>query len=319
VKEDTKAFIGAIVLAAVCGGAASIPGWRILSQSPYAADGRTNFVQSVYFPHGHQRSTNQRIPHFADGENNQQLPEPIKEGGLDWPGWIQAISAIFSAIVAIALWLLTRNQVKILNRQTGIMDRQASLTEQALTIAQWPYYYIDQQRFITPISQPAASTVVQFTYRATVHGASPAMIRAVYGQLIFDKSVPASPPRKVIWRVSHGVQQAGFVLDETIRWEGSEIIFSPQERATARAAGKWLYAIGCIVYDDLFGNQHEFCFCYRGAIGGGWGMRAGGDAYNYHRLRSDDERVEIDSLAIPRPNEPSEPPTPLVAGMDFPA
>lgn len=223
---------------------------------------------------------------------------------------VNDISAGISALATIAiagftatLWLTSREQGRLTQRAIEISDK-------GLTIAQWPHFYIDEQRFTTPISRPHPSATVQFTYRAAIHGQSPAMIRAVYGEIVFDTRVPVTPQRRKHWRVTHGVQRDGFGLEQTIFWEGEDIITTPQERAAARAAGKWLYAIGCIIYDDLFGNQYEFEFCYRGALGGGWGIRDGGQAYNYHRLRDDTERAQTDALQTVPPIEPPEPSPP---------
>ena len=260
------------------------------------------------------------------GQENSENGGPDKyycanREGLVWAGF-EAISEwgpeVWTALatVAVAGFTLT---LCLTSREQGILTNRAiEISRQGLTIAQWPFYYIDEQRFFTPISRPTPAACVQFSYKATIHGASPAMVRAIYGELIFDTTVPPIPPIKRTWRVAHGLHKFGFGLDQTIAWDGGDIITTPQDRAKARAAGKWLFAIGCIVYDDLFGNQHEFAFCYRGALGGGWGIRAGGEAYNYHRLRSDSERAQTDALAIPPPIEPPEPPEPLIAGKDIP-
>jgi hypothetical protein len=214
--------------------------------------------------------------------------------------WVAGFTGILAYVGVV--------QGLLISRQIGQTDRALDISDRALTIAQWPRFYIEAQRFVTPISRPDPSVVVQFHYTPVVNGTSPAMIRAVYGELIFDRTVPIRPPEKKLWKVIHGVQKDGFGNPLMISWDGENILSTQADRVTARKLNMWIYAIGCIVFDDLFGNQHEFSFCYKGAIGGGWGIRAGGDNYNYHRRRSDAERAEIDSLSAPPPNEAPEPP-----------
>jgi hypothetical protein len=45
------------------------------------------------------------------------------------------------------------------------------------------------------------------------------------------------------------------------------------------------------VFDDIFGHQHEFGFCYNAPTRGGMGNPHGGAAYNYRRIRSPNERI----------------------------
>ncbi|MDR3462135.1 MAG: hypothetical protein P4L76_07465 [Beijerinckiaceae bacterium] len=221
-------------------------------------------------------------------------------------GVIDAHNGLVAAIATVFIAGFTYTLRKTSLEQSQLTRQALDISDRALTISQWPRFYVDEQRFITPVSRPTPSVLPQFEYRSVFYGDSPAFVRAVYGELIFDKSIPSKPPLKKAWRIVHGIQTKGFGLPDSIVWDGDEVVTTPEACAKARHEGKWFYAIGCIVFDDLFGNQHEFGFCYRGAIGGGWGMRAGGKPYNYQRLRNEDERAEMDSLGPPKPNEPPE-------------
>jgi hypothetical protein len=51
------------------------------------------------------------------------------------------------------------------------------------------------------------------------------------------------------------------------------------------------FLIACIVYDDVFQQQHRVGFCYQMGIGGGYGLIQGGARYNYHRVCKPEERM----------------------------
>ncbi len=259
------------------------------------------FVENAAAPSFHKCISYVVQEQAADRADQQSsiVPDVISRQSICTIQLIDKHNGFFGLLVAVAIACFTYTLRKTSIEQGKLTERAIEISDRALTIAQWPYLYITAQNFVTPATRPAPSSNPQFQYTVTVHGESPAIIRAVYEELVLQKSTPVKPLRKSGWRFAHDTKSKGEGWKGSMYWTGGEVISSPQEMHQARVAGKQYYAIGCIIYDDLFGNQHEFGFCYRGTLGGGLGARAGGRAYNYQRLRGETERADIDALAAP--------------------
>jgi hypothetical protein len=275
--------------------------------------GAENTVSSQF-----AKCLSQISPHDVTATTGQKLLHIVWPQSVCTLRIVDAHNGFFGLLVAVVVAAFTFTLRRTSIEQGKLTRRSIDIAEQSMTIGQWPFLYIKDQRFMTPFSRPSASHCPQFEFSVLMYGQSPAIIRATSLALFFDTQIPRDAMRGRGWRWTSGVMHPTESTQLSISWEGPEIIATVQDRAKARAAGKWFYAVGRIVYDDLFGNQHEFGFCYQGAIGGGWGARAGGRTYNYGRLRTEEERAEIDLLETPRPNEPPEPTPPLVGGVDFP-
>jgi hypothetical protein len=53
-----------------------------------------------------------------------------------------------------------------------------------------------------------------------------------------------------------------------------------------------LYLLGCVYYEDVFGNVHEMRFCYECIVNGGGGKRVGGAKYNYTKTHDTREILQ---------------------------
>jgi hypothetical protein len=182
-------------------------------------------------------------------------------------------------------------QCVIFARQEVAMRRTAEIAEDSMTIAKWPYLYIKSPAFVTPLGGSRASVPPVFEYWMVVFGESHAVIRKLYHKLVFSESVPPPPnPNEVAWETpDHFIPQGQ-------GWERQHVIDDVRESANESWSSPTIskrkyYFVGCAIYDDVFGNQHELAFCYWAPRAGGPGIKFGGSRYNYHRRRSEDERV----------------------------
>jgi len=192
-------------------------------------------------------------------------------------------NGFFALIVAfvIACFTYTLRQTSIdQGRQT---KRSLRIAEDSLTIAKWPYLYIKSPVFITPLGGSSASDPPVFEYWMVVFGESPAFIRRLYQKLVFSIDVPApADEREPNWETPDWFIKQGDGWERQI----TPIDMSDGARTawrSSQSANKKYYFVGCVIYDDVFGNQHELGFCYWAPRAGGPGIKCGGAKYNYSR------------------------------------
>lgn len=182
-------------------------------------------------------------------------------------------------------------QCVIFARQEAAMRRTTELAEDAMTIAKWPYLYVKNPEFITPLGGSRASQPPVVEYWMVVFGESHAVIRRLYQKLVFSENIPPpASPDEAEWETSdHFIKQ-------TQGWERQVVVSDISDAAcdswrSPQSTRKKYYFVGCVIYDDVFGNQHELAFCYWAPRAGGAGFKYGGSKYNYHRRRREDDRV----------------------------
>ncbi len=192
-------------------------------------------------------------------------------------------NGFFALIVAfvIACFTYTLRQASIdQGRQT---ERSLRISEDSLTIAKWPYLYIKDPVFITPLGGSRASSPPVFEYWMVVFGESPAVIRRLYQKLAFSVDIPTAADER-----EHNWETPDWFIKQGDGWQrqASPIDMSDGARAawsSPQSANKKYYFVGCVIYDDVFGNQHELGFCYWAPRAGGAGIKCGGTEYNYSR------------------------------------
>jgi hypothetical protein len=198
------------------------------------------------------------------------------------------------ADIADATRKLIDQQQAILREQADISARQADISERATTVADEPRLIVQRANFMTLRShQKDSEGRVAVNYEIQVVGKTPAILRAEFEDLVFAKELPRKADRNHGWIVQHRVVEPDDKWDPYIHYpeEITEEIdnamrgFDPYKR-------DWkFFLIGRWVYDDIFGRQHEYGFCFYAGRGGGLGLPYGGAEYNYRRERKQEEQI----------------------------
>jgi hypothetical protein len=182
-------------------------------------------------------------------------------------------------------------QADISDRQHKIMVRQADIAERAMTRPDEPYVLVQSHEFLQPTRARSAAWPPTAFYAIIFHGKTPATLRGIYDRLLFCETLP--PPGEVefdsafpntIHRDSSIKEDHADMTLDAARTMEDEIF----ERSDTT---KSYFLVGRIVYDDIFGQQHEFGYCYNASAHGGIGNPHGGAAYNYRRIRKPEARI----------------------------
>ena len=123
-----------------------------------------------------------------------------------------------------------------------------------------------------------------------VFGKSPAVIRAIYEKFVFSESAPLLPrDSQLPWRHPDRFIESGQGWEQSIAISDTEREAKAMWTSPENLQHKYFY-VTRIIYDDVFGNQHELGFCYCAPATGGAGLKYGGAEYNFHRQRKEEER-----------------------------
>jgi hypothetical protein len=217
---------------------------------------------------------------------------------------VQIIAAIVTAGATFVLarfargqYRIYKSQLRISHKLARISSRQADIAEQAMTVTKQPQAFVKNVTFMVrggnPLGPdiPSAQCVVGFI------GETPATV--IFTSIIIEFGQHAgfdgNIHNAIISTSTHFVEEhklialtaSLFNIDEITRSRirGSPGEFDPKSNL-------WTFFLrGLVVFNDVFGFQHEFGFCYRGYRGGGRGDIHGGQDHNYRRIRKSGERL----------------------------
>lgn len=192
--------------------------------------------------------------------------------------------------VLIGQWLVFSRQAGIAETQNELIAGQIEISRQAITIARQPQIYVHQTS-LNIWNGPALHEV--FTARATlmVVGETPASFRFLSEELLFAQRLPAVRPVFQGFRDPH-VRNGGESLSRETALFPSERVLNVIRQSGTEGRAWSFFIVGTAIFDDIFGNQHEFLYCYRFGVNGGLGRIHGGEDYNRRRIIPPDERIE---------------------------
>jgi hypothetical protein len=142
---------------------------------------------------------------------------------------------------------------------------------------------------IAPILSPAPPPAA--TYTLEFHGKTPARLRAVYDRLFFGGAPPPPAEIELDAAFPNTIQRDGSVREDYAQMALASAQSMEEEIVERTSSTRCYFLIAKVVFDDIFGQQHEFGFCYNALMRGGVGNTHGGTAYNYRRIRSPNERI----------------------------
>jgi hypothetical protein len=167
---------------------------------------------------------------------------------------------------------------------------QRDLAKRAMTIVDEPRFVVRDVEFIIPAINRSASSIFCVCKIQNI-GRTPAFIRAEFKNFLLEDELPRQPLKTTPDHPSFATVATGFCTEITAYLGGSE-----EEIAAIRAPvhandKRQFFVVARLIYDDVFGNQHEWGFCYRTGRRGGAYIPHGGPTNNYRRLRKPEEHI----------------------------
>ena len=217
-------------------------------------------------------------------DSHEQPPESLWQPTAWDP--ITAFTCVLAAVGILQLLLIWR--------QARISARQTVISELSMTIGKQPQIYVDDVLFtIWTSDNRTLLSLFNVTYNIYVVGDTPAIFRSVGENLFFLVHPPEEPPLSD-WTDPY-VRENGEHISRVIGLEATDDMnreiqgrnFSLDPKPKARE----FFLIGRVVFDDVFGNQHELGFCFSSSRYGGRGRIYGGSKHNYRRIRHGKERI----------------------------
>ena len=184
------------------------------------------------------------------------------------------------------LWSAGEDQRGLIQEQAAISKRQVEISERSLTISEWPYLFMQKQHFITPWSNTPVFGFTRAEYVIEIHGDSPAIIRQISENMFFEEHLPtATSENSKSWLVVDQIYKPGETWSSSVQCNRH---ITDSELCSPK---RYFFLTLVIIYDDLFGHQHEMACAYRTVASGGSGFICGGAEYNYHRIRDLKEHI----------------------------
>jgi hypothetical protein len=241
-----------------------------------------------FFPYEPQQQYG--LPYPEDG-SAQYAKENI---GIQWRLYYVALAQAFLFLVqsGVLIFILCANSRAARGAiiAAAAAQRSADATERGLTIAEQPYILVKDVIFSTLVSARHGSNPPSAKYTVRLYGKTPAMLRYASEEIVFDSAIPPAPEYKAGWRRIDFPQEHGDEWNYDTQYYG-DAKDDELRGLTVRSKRNKYFLIACIVYDDVFQQQHRVGFCYQMGIGGGYGLIHGGARYNYHRVCKPEERM----------------------------
>jgi hypothetical protein len=196
---------------------------------------------------------------------------------------IPLVAAALGTVASILTLIVIIYQTLIFRGQHKIMERQADIAEQAMTISDWPYALVESHFFQNPTNFDAASWPPSATYTIVFRGRTPAVFHTIEDILIFEESLPEISNVRLNTAHPNIIRYDGDIWEDSASMTLEIALPIQRDLFGITACTKNYFLIGRATYDDVFGNQHVLAFCYRGNRHGGRGAVDGGIKYNYHR------------------------------------
>ncbi len=176
-------------------------------------------------------------------------------------------------------------QCWILYRQVTVMRQQAEISRRQMTIAEEPVLFAQNFAFNNVVGSENGPLRPNATYDLRAIGKTPAVLRARYRRFEIADSLPRAPDRSLAWDPVYTVLDGSTTYhDAVLAEDGSDIVEARRRRM------QW-FVVAVWVYEDVWGQQHDYAFCFHSGLRGDASMPYGGDAYNYRRLRKAEDRL----------------------------
>lgn len=206
---------------------------------------------------------------------------------------ITLIVTVLGAGTSILTLFVISYQTLIFRGQHKIMERQTEIADQMRTGAFWPHLVVEEPRFDTLVStNDAGARRPTATYTLRSVGGKTVILKSLRQQIIFDTSMPRKIDPQAPWPVTYQPMHEGdFSIQTADYLEEVTVEVDREMRGLGRITRKRFFLVIEIVCEDVFGQQHEFGWCFHGSRRGGPGLPYGGTIYNYRRIRKPAERI----------------------------
>ena len=223
-----------------------------------------------------QRQGNARNPTVAAPAQlnaasvDQTTVENAGEPQINWPAWIEAGSAIITALFAVVLalaifrlWASTRGLHEEMHgsRPTirisiAAAKQSAEAVEKALTILERPILFVEKIKFDPRSARPLASVIVHN------YGRTPANVEKFKASLRVLDHVPTAADEPTT-----DDSPIDVIIGQGDSWESPSAEcadkLTPQRYAAIDGGLVHFYVWGEVHYRDLFGNDHPTVFLRR--------------------------------------------------------
>lgn len=227
-----------------------------------------------------------------NGWCNQVLQE--QENLIKWMPRLFDVSVTDILLVIFTLGLVYVGYLtdRTHDRQREIMARQAEIQARAMTITEEPKLILSSLKFLTPFGDECAGIAAE--YGILIAGKTKPDLVAYFHEIYLAEFLPRQPDQNQGWNFVSALDREAVYISETVRnvdeLSEADVDFLKYGRG-AHSDKRQLFLVARWVYNDIFGNQHEYGFCYRGGRKGGPGLPYGGAVYNYRRIRKPEEQL----------------------------
>jgi hypothetical protein len=178
---------------------------------------------------------------------------------------------------------IARRQVDVSERQAGISQSQADISERGLTIAEQPFVVVEDVKYERLYANsPVEKFPPSIRYGLKVYGRTPATLCLLYEEFVFAKQLNAKAAYHGSGVTPLNVKLTADDLPYQRKAEPTSPVTDDELRQTGPSTG-WFFLIGRVIYEDVFGNEHDYGFCRQCGVKPGPAMPYGGAEYNYRR------------------------------------
>lgn len=192
-------------------------------------------------------------------------------GAANWPAWIEAGSAVATALMTAAIFAVGRTQLGIYRQQAAIMDEQRRIARGEAYIAPVCEHNFARALHATPEQQHRGDDTYVFSAVPEVrvhlrnYSTVPAVLREVRLRLRLQEMAPAPhlTPHPVDIPGEHVLPPGGVSEAMTAHIGFNHNAISRKEYRHLAAGEVFFWFYGTVQFDDLWGERSLLHFCWQ--------------------------------------------------------